>query len=108
MHVYEISAGLLNCIIMTYDAFGSHWKEGDLVLKKATEYGAVEIWMNERVRRACANSCADFVYGFLEVTIFLYHCLTCMGQLKKVFSVASFNILVFVIMINPNVFTNYL
>ncbi|XP_008465727.2 serine/threonine-protein kinase STN7, chloroplastic isoform X4 [Cucumis melo] len=41
-------------------------KEGDLVLKKATEYGAVEIWMNERVRRACANSCADFMYGFLE------------------------------------------
>ncbi|XWS69811.1 hypothetical protein CRYUN_Cryun04dG0210500 [Craigia yunnanensis] len=41
-------------------------REGDLVLKKATEYGAVEIWMNERVRRACANSCADFVYGFLE------------------------------------------
>ncbi|KAK9060006.1 hypothetical protein SSX86_020710 [Deinandra increscens subsp. villosa] len=41
-------------------------KEGDLVLKKATEYGAVEIWMNERVRRACANSCADFVYGFME------------------------------------------
>ncbi|XWS34000.1 hypothetical protein CRYUN_Cryun21dG0001900 [Craigia yunnanensis] len=41
-------------------------KEGDLVVKKATEYGAVEIWMNERVRRACANSCADFVYGFLE------------------------------------------
>lgn len=23
--------------------------------------------MNERVRRACASSCADFVYGFLEV-----------------------------------------
>ncbi|XP_015967599.1 serine/threonine-protein kinase STN7, chloroplastic [Arachis duranensis] len=41
-------------------------KEGDLVLKKATEYGAVEIWMNERVRRACASSCADFLYGFLE------------------------------------------
>ncbi|KAJ6803757.1 serine/threonine-protein kinase STN7, chloroplastic [Iris pallida] len=40
--------------------------KGDLVLKKATEYGAVEIWMNERVRRACAGSCADFVYGFLE------------------------------------------
>lgn len=37
------------------------------MLKKATEYGAVEIWMNERVRRACANSCADFMYGFLEV-----------------------------------------
>ncbi|XP_050375062.1 serine/threonine-protein kinase STN7, chloroplastic [Argentina anserina] len=41
-------------------------KEEALVLKKATEYGAVEIWMNERVRRACANSCADFKYGFLE------------------------------------------
>ncbi|XP_020265049.1 serine/threonine-protein kinase STN7, chloroplastic [Asparagus officinalis] len=41
-------------------------KQGDLILKKATEYGAVEIWMNERVRRACASSCADFVYGFLE------------------------------------------
>ncbi|XP_073003082.1 serine/threonine-protein kinase STN7, chloroplastic [Typha latifolia] len=41
-------------------------KQGDLVVKKATEYGAVEIWMNERVRRACSSSCADFVYGFLE------------------------------------------
>uniref|UniRef100_A0A2P2KW18 non-specific serine/threonine protein kinase n=1 Tax=Rhizophora mucronata TaxID=61149 RepID=A0A2P2KW18_RHIMU len=41
-------------------------RKGDLVLKKATEYGAVEIWMNERVRRACANSCAEFLYGFLE------------------------------------------
>ncbi|KAL9253118.1 Serine/threonine-protein kinase STN7, chloroplastic-like protein [Drosera capensis] len=41
-------------------------KEGDVVLKKATEYGAVEIWMNERVRRACSSSCADFLYGFLE------------------------------------------
>ncbi|KAL3626205.1 hypothetical protein CASFOL_029754 [Castilleja foliolosa] len=38
----------------------------EVVLKKATEYGAVEIWMNERVRRACANSCADFMYGFRE------------------------------------------
>ncbi|CAH9076118.1 unnamed protein product [Cuscuta epithymum] len=41
-------------------------KDSALVLKKATEFGAVEIWMNERVRRACANSCADFLYGFLE------------------------------------------
>ncbi|GAB2297066.1 Serine/threonine-protein kinase stn7, chloroplastic [Dionaea muscipula] len=41
-------------------------KEGEVVLKKATDYGAVEIWMNERVRRACASSCADFLYGFLE------------------------------------------
>ncbi|KAL9246218.1 hypothetical protein vseg_019781 [Gypsophila vaccaria] len=41
-------------------------KEEDMVLKKANEYGAAEIWMNERVRRACASSCADFLYGFLE------------------------------------------
>ncbi|TVU20382.1 hypothetical protein EJB05_36589, partial [Eragrostis curvula] len=41
-------------------------KEGAVVVKKATEYGAVEIWMNERVRRACASSCADFLYGFRE------------------------------------------
>ncbi|CAL5096088.1 unnamed protein product [Urochloa decumbens] len=41
-------------------------KQGDVVVKKATEYGAVEIWMNERVRRACASSCADFLYGFRE------------------------------------------
>jgi serine/threonine protein kinase len=39
---------------------------GPLVVKKANEYGAVEVWMNERVRRACRNSCADFVHGFLE------------------------------------------
>lgn len=47
-------------------AKSSSKKKDDLVLKKATEYGAVEIWMNERVRRACGNSCADFIYGFLE------------------------------------------
>ncbi|KAI3467136.1 hypothetical protein Pfo_023799 [Paulownia fortunei] len=41
-------------------------KDGEVVLKNATEYGAVDIWINERVRRACANSCADFMYGFLE------------------------------------------
>ncbi|KAL5231421.1 hypothetical protein ABZP36_030197 [Zizania latifolia] len=41
-------------------------KQGDVVVKKATEYGAVEIWMNERVRRACTSSCADFIYGFRE------------------------------------------
>ncbi|XP_074274805.1 serine/threonine-protein kinase STN7, chloroplastic [Silene latifolia] len=43
-------------------------KEDALVLKKANEYGAVEIWMNERVRRACSSSCADFLYGFLETS----------------------------------------
>ncbi|XP_050224202.1 serine/threonine-protein kinase STN7, chloroplastic [Mercurialis annua] len=51
---------------VSLDKKASSKREGDLVLKKATEYGAVEIWMNERVRRACASSCADFVYGFLE------------------------------------------
>ena len=45
-------------------------------MKKATEYGAVEIWMNERVMRACASSCADFLYGFREVYLLtqLYAC----------------------------------
>ena len=38
------------------------------VVKKATEFGAVETWMNERVRRACPNACADFVYGFYDVS----------------------------------------
>ncbi|KAG0618041.1 hypothetical protein M758_4G034800 [Ceratodon purpureus] len=43
-------------------------KDGPLVVKKANEYGAVEAWMNERVRRACRKSCADFVHGFLDDT----------------------------------------
>ncbi|KAF9618258.1 hypothetical protein IFM89_000893 [Coptis chinensis] len=59
----EGAFGVVNKVSLTKKP-GS--KEGDLVLKRASEYGAVEIWMNERVRRACANSCADFVYGFLE------------------------------------------
>lgn len=59
----------LSILYNDYYCNGGSLKEGDLVLKKATEYGAVEIWMNERVRRACANSCADFIYGFLEVLL---------------------------------------
>lgn len=55
-------------------------KQGDLVVKKATEYGAVEIWMNERVRRACASSCADFVYGFLEVLFNFLFFTICFGD----------------------------
>eukprot|EP00850_Spirogloea_muscicola_P001625 SM000006S19390 [mRNA] locus=s6:432885:437822:- [translate_table: standard] len=43
-------------------------KPKELVVKRANEFGAVEIWMNERVRRACASSCADYIYGFLEPT----------------------------------------
>eukprot|EP00249_Psilotum_nudum_P017409 c26309_g1_i1 orf=114-1907(+) len=41
-------------------------KADALVVKKASEYGAAEVWMNERVRRACPNACADYIYGFLE------------------------------------------
>ncbi|CAI0458970.1 unnamed protein product [Linum tenue] len=51
---------------VSLDKPSSKKRGGDLVLKKATEYGAVEIWMNERVRRACASSCAEYLYGFLE------------------------------------------
>ena len=59
--------------------FCSSLKQGDVVLKKATEYGAVEIWMNERVRRACASSCADFLYGFREV--YSQSQFVCVGEL---------------------------
>lgn len=54
---------------VVYKSFLTKKRQGKadaLVVKKATEYGAVEIWMNERVRRACASSCADFVHGFIE------------------------------------------
>ncbi|KAL3679752.1 hypothetical protein R1sor_022708 [Riccia sorocarpa] len=40
--------------------------DSELVVKKANQYGAVEVWMNERVRRACSSSCADFIDGFRE------------------------------------------
>ncbi|CAI5503608.1 unnamed protein product [Closterium sp. Naga37s-1] len=38
------------------------------VVKKASEFGAAELWMNERVRRACPQACAVFVDGFVEKT----------------------------------------
>ncbi|KAI3433249.1 Protein kinase domain-containing protein [Psidium guajava] len=62
----KLGEGAFGVVYRVSLAKKSSSNEGDLVLKKATEYGAVEIWMNERVRRACASSCADFVYGFLE------------------------------------------
>ncbi|KAJ8621198.1 hypothetical protein MRB53_029727 [Persea americana] len=62
----KLGEGAFGVVYKVALANKSSAKQGDLVLKKATEYGAVEIWMNERVRRACPNSCADFVYGFLE------------------------------------------
>ena len=54
-------------------------------MKKAAEYGAVEIWMNERVRRACASSCADFLYGFREVYLLtqLYACVQSFRAKRK-------------------------
>ena len=60
-------------------------------MKKATEYGAVEIWMNERVRRACASSCADFLYGFREVYLLtqLYACVQFFIYLFGVLPVSS-------------------
>lgn len=62
----KLGEGAFGVVYKASLANKSSLKQGDLVLKKATEYGAVEIWMNERVRRACASSCADFLYGFLE------------------------------------------
>ncbi|KAK3421721.1 hypothetical protein EUGRSUZ_G02347 [Eucalyptus grandis] len=64
----KLGEGAFGVVYRVSLAKKSSSNEGDLVLKKATEYGAVEIWMNERVRRACASSCADFVYGFLETS----------------------------------------
>ncbi|KAI4381426.1 hypothetical protein MLD38_007497 [Melastoma candidum] len=62
----KLGEGAFGVVYRVSSAKKPYNKEGDLVLKKATQYGAVEIWMNERVRRACASSCADFVYGFME------------------------------------------
>ncbi|GMH15219.1 hypothetical protein Nepgr_017060 [Nepenthes gracilis] len=62
----KLGEGSFGAVYRASLANKSSSKEGELVLKKATEYGAVEIWMNERVRRACASNCAEFLYGFLE------------------------------------------
>ncbi|GJP54904.1 hypothetical protein CLOM_g13918 [Closterium sp. NIES-68] len=37
-----------------------------VIVKRATEFGDVELWMNERVRRACPDVCAEFLGGFME------------------------------------------
>ncbi|CAI5473058.1 unnamed protein product [Closterium sp. Yama58-4] len=36
-----------------------------VIVKRATEFGDVELWMNERVRRACPDVCAEFLGGFM-------------------------------------------
>lgn len=38
-----------------------------VVIKRAKEFGDVEMWMNERVRRACPDVCANFLGAFKEV-----------------------------------------
>lgn len=37
---------------------------GDVVLKRAVEFGRAEEWMNLRVSRACKGTCADFIGAF--------------------------------------------
>lgn len=64
----KLGEGSFGVVYRASLAKNSSKETGDVVLKKATEYGAVEIWMNERVRRACPNSCAYFLYGFLETS----------------------------------------
>ncbi|CAI7794089.1 unnamed protein product [Closterium sp. NIES-53] len=39
--------------------------EYKVIVKRATEFGDVELWMNERVRRACPDVCAEFLGGFM-------------------------------------------
>jgi hypothetical protein len=36
----------------------------EVVVKKATDFGVEEAWMNERVRRACPEACAEFLDAF--------------------------------------------
>jgi len=41
------------------------YKDGQkYVLKRATDYGEAEVWMNERLQVACPGACADFVSAF--------------------------------------------
>lgn len=62
----KLGEGAFGVVYKSFLTKKTQGKADALVVKKATEYGAVEIWMNERVRRACASSCADFVHGFIE------------------------------------------
>ena len=41
------------------------YKDGQkYVLKRASDYGEAEVWMNERLQVACPGACADFVSAF--------------------------------------------
>lgn len=39
-----------------------------VILKKATEFGEAEVWMNERMMRAAPSACAAFITAFSEST----------------------------------------
>lgn len=35
-----------------------------IIVKKATEFGEAEVWMNERLTRACPQACATFLTAY--------------------------------------------
>jgi len=39
-------------------------EERDVIVKKANEFGEAEVWMNERLSRACPQTCAEFIAAF--------------------------------------------
>jgi len=49
---------------VVYYAQGANDGKG-YVLKRCTDYGEAEMWMNQRVQTACAGACANFVTSFV-------------------------------------------
>lgn len=41
-------------------------KKTDVVVKKASEFGEAEVWMNERLMRSPGRSCAEFIAAFQQ------------------------------------------
>eukprot|EP01025_Chloroclados_australasicus_P025117 TRINITY_DN2509_c0_g2_i1.p1 TRINITY_DN2509_c0_g2~~TRINITY_DN2509_c0_g2_i1.p1 ORF type:complete len:637 (-),score=76.78 TRINITY_DN2509_c0_g2_i1:453-2249(-) len=39
----------------------------DIIVKKASEFGEAEVWMNERLSRACPQVCAEFITAFEDI-----------------------------------------
>ena len=48
---------------VVYEATGVN-DQKKYVLKRATDYGEAEVWMNSRLQIACPGACADFVSAF--------------------------------------------
>jgi hypothetical protein len=44
-------------------------KEVDVIIKKATEYGEAEAWMNERLSRAAPACVAEYITAFMESSV---------------------------------------